>query len=159
MCSALSEGGLTPSLGLLRAALRMATERGNSCKVLAIIRPRGGDFLYSDEEVEVMCEDAKEMVAAGADGIVVGCLDTEGNVDEDACRRVLQAVQGHDRQIDKVFHRAFDLCNDGEAALLVIEKLGFRRLLTSGQQATASEGASFIKKLVDLKTNVDIMPG
>ena len=136
LCSALAEGGLTPSA----AVIRFATSR---ISTNVLIRPRPGDFVYSDDELAVMEADIDEAVGAGASGIVVGVLTPEGNVDIQACRRLIGRASG----LDNTFHRAFDVTADPFKALEDIISLGFSRLLTSGQQPSALEGASLIAEL------------
>ena len=89
LCAALAEGGVTPSIGLMREARKV---EGISMNVL--IRPRGGDFLYTDDEIRIMEEDIREAHKAGADGVVIGCLTKEGDIDMSACRRLIEAAQG-----------------------------------------------------------------
>ncbi len=136
LCSGLAEGGLTPSVAAIRfSASRIPTN--------VLIRPRGGDFVYSPEELDVMAEDIRAAVEAGAAGIVVGALTPDGHVDTGACRRLLADAQG----MDNTFHRAFDRAADPFRALEDIIALGFKRILTSGQAATALEGAPLIAEL------------
>ena len=107
LCSALTEGGLTPSYGQLCAALE------SPVPVNVLIRPRRGDFLYSPEEVEVMCRDIEEAVSLGANGVVIGALTAEGDIDLHA----LEAMRRAAGNAHVTFHRAFDLCRDPETAL------------------------------------------
>lgn len=140
LCSALTEGGLTPT----PAMTRMAVDAGDPA-VNVLIRPRSGDFLYSADEVAQMEAEIADAVAAGADGIVVGALTADGDVDVDAMRRFMAVAD--DRPV--TFHRAFDLCRDPRRALGDLIALGCRRVLTSGQAASALEGAELIRRLVD----------
>lgn len=136
LCSALAEGGLTPSVAMIRfAVLRIPTN--------VLIRPRPGDFVYTPEELGVMKRDIEEAVRAGASGIVTGVLTPEGEVDKEACRRLLRPAQG----LCNTFHRAFDVAADPFQALEDIIGLGFSRLLTSGQRGSAMEGAALIAEL------------
>lgn len=146
LCSGLDVGGLTPSAGLIRAAV------GVGVPVMVLIRPRGGDFLYTADEVELMAYDAHEALALGAAGVVIGALTREGEVDVEACRRIM----GEGRAV--TFHRAFDLCRDPFRALRHIAALGCQRVLTSGQAATAEEGIPLLRRLVAADL-VSIMPG
>lgn len=136
LCSGLAEGGLTPSV----AAIRFSVAR---IRTNVLIRPRGGDFVYTPEEVELMCEDIRAAVDAGAAGIVVGALTPDGDVDTAACRRLLADAAG----LDNTFHRAFDRAADPFKALEDIIALGFKRILTSGQAPSALEGAALIAEL------------
>lgn len=139
ICSALSEGGVTPSIGFIRKALRVPELR-----VHVLIRQRGGDFVYSPEEVECMVADIKAAREAGAHGVVVGALTPTGDIDMVSCRRMVDAAEG----IDVTFHRAFDLCRNPINALEDIISLGCTRLLTSGQAPSALEGVELLRELV-----------
>lgn len=139
LCSALGVDGLTPSAGLLAEVLA-----GASVPVHVLIRPRDGDFLYDRHEVAVMVRDVDLAVRLGAHGVVVGALTPDGDVDVDTCRRLVDAAGG----LPVTFHRAFDLTRRPLAALDVIAGLGADRLLTSGQAATAPDGAALLADLV-----------
>lgn len=139
LCSGLAEGGLTPSIG----AIRYAASRPITVNVL--IRPRPGDFVYTREEIDMMVADIEAAVRCGADGIVVGALTPDGDVDMDACRQFIDAAQGH----KVTFHRAFDVCRDPFKALEDVISLGFDRILTSGQASDALHGADMIRRLHD----------
>ena len=150
LCSGLAEGGLTPSIG----AIRYAASRPVTVNVL--IRPRPGDFVYSSQEIGLMVPDIEEAVHCGADGIVVGALTPEGDVDMDACRRFIDATQGR----NATFHRAFDVCRDPFKALEDVISLGFDRILTSGQSSDALQGSDMIRRLHDKATGrIRIMAG
>ncbi|WP_435052599.1 copper homeostasis protein CutC, partial [Paramuribaculum intestinale] len=128
LCSALADGGITPSTGFIRQAVRVP-----GMKVHVLIRPRGGDFLYTPEEVASMTDDIVAAREAGAHGVVIGALTPDGDIDMDACRHMMEAAAG----MNVTFHRAFDLCRDPFEALDDIIALGCNRLLTSGQAASA----------------------
>lgn len=151
LCSALSEGGITPSAGLIESV------RSNSgMKVHVLIRPRGGDFLYNDTEFSVMRRDIDMAGEKGADGIVTGILNSDGTVDVE--RTSLLAEYAAPMEV--TFHRAFDLCRDADKAVEDIIAAGAFRILTSGQARTAIEGAQLIKRLVSSAGNsIMIMPG
>lgn len=139
LCSGLAEGGLTPSIGAIRYAASLPVT------VNVLIRPRPGDFVYSPREIELMVADIKEAVRCGADGIVVGALTPDGDVDMDACRRFIEASQGR----NATFHRAFDVCRNPFQALEDVISLGFDRILTSGQASDALRGCDMIRRLHD----------
>lgn len=139
LCSGLDEGGLTPSLGFIREAVAVEGIRTH-----VLIRPRGGDFLYTDAERRVILDDIRVACEAGAHGIVVGALTADGDIDELFCREMVEASQGR----SLTFHRAFDMCRDARQALEVLVGLGFDRVLTSGQAATAEEGIPMLRELV-----------
>ncbi|MDE5954044.1 MAG: hypothetical protein K2G72_05110, partial [Duncaniella sp.] len=108
LCSALSEGGVTPSAGLIARAVGSGIQT-----VHVLIRPRGGDFLYDEDEISIMETDIRQAVSAGAHGVVIGALTTDGAIDTTACRRLIKAAEGR----SVTFHRAFDLCRDPYKAL------------------------------------------
>lgn len=139
LCSALLEGGLTPSMGLL-TAVREAV----AVPVFAMVRPRGGDFLYSRAEFDVLERDARLLRDAGADGLVTGALLPAGEIDAERLARVRELAAG----LPITCHRAFDLCADPDAALATLKRLGIERVLTSGQAASAAAGAEVIARLV-----------
>lgn len=151
LCAALIEGGITPSIGTIEAACRTAT-----IPVNVIIRPRGGDFLHSEQELAVMERDIAAAKQAGAAGIVFGVLTADGAIDVAATRRLLAAA----RPLPVTFHRAFDMCADPVAALEVLIGLGVERVLTSGQEPTALEGSALIAALVrQAAGRIIVMPG
>jgi len=151
LCSAMFLGGLTPSMGaILEAKSRLRIP------VMAMVRPRPSGFCYSGIETEVMARDAESAVKAGADGIVFGILKEDGTIDSQRCRRIRDRIG--DRQA--VFHRAFDLTPDPFRALDELIGLGFTRVLTSGQQSAAPQGADLIKRLIDhARGRIEILPG
>lgn len=151
LCSALSEGGLTPSAGLLATALDAAT-----IDVNVLIRPRGGDFVYDRHEVRAMRRDIEAVAAAGAHGIVIGALTEDGDVDTAVCRELLSGAGG----LSVTFHRAFDMARRPREALAAVVDLGADRLLTSGQEASAVDGAPLIAELVVAAgDDLVVMPG
>ncbi len=151
LCSSLSEGGVTPSAGLIESV-----RRNTGIKVHVLIRPRGGDFLYSGTEFSVMRRDIDMAGELGADGIVTGILNSDGTVDVD--RTALLAEYAAPMSL--TFHRAFDLCRDPKKGLEDIITAGAARLLTSGQAKSAIEGAPLIRSLIrDADGRLDIMPG
>lgn len=136
LCAGLSEGGITPSIASIRYSSKLIP-------TYILVRPRSGDFVYSEDEIALMEDDIRESATAGAQGIVVGALTPEGEVDKEACRRLLAAAEG----LDTTFHRAFDRAADPFRALEDIIDLGFKRILTSGQASSAYEGRELIAKL------------
>ncbi len=138
LCCALGEGGLTPSLGMIEEALK-----AEGIKVNVLIRPRSGDFVYSDEEIRVMVRDIEMCRLLGVNGVVYGALTPDGDIDRAACQKMAEAAG----ELHKTFHRAFDMCRDPRKAAETIIELGCDRILTSGQAATALEGADLIGKL------------
>lgn len=151
LCAALPEGGTTPSAGMIKL-VRSSLE----IPVNVIIRPRGGDFMYSAAEFEVMRRDIALCGEYGVSGIVTGILLSDGRVDTDRMAKLMNEAAG----MSVTFHRAFDLCSNPEASLEDIISLGADRLLTSGQCDKAAEGAGFIRKLVQQAAGrIIIMPG
>lgn len=136
---ALMLGGLTPSLGCLREALAEVR-----IPLIAMIRPRAGGFCYSATEFKVMQRDLELALEAGAAGIAFGILKTDGTVDHERCRQIVGLCPG--RQV--VFHRAFDVVPDPLAALDQFVNLGVTRVMTSGQEASAYNGATRIAEFI-----------
>lgn len=139
LCAGIPEGGTTPSYGEIKTARRIL----DRTRLHVIIRPRGGDFLYTPLEIERMMEDIRLCRDLGADGVVFGCLCADGTIDHDANARLLEASRG----MSVTFHRAFDRCRDPHGALVQLADLGFDRILTSGQQPTALEGVPLLRQL------------
>ena len=121
----------------------MAREVLDITRLHVIIRPRGGDFLYSPMEVKTMLKDIEMAKHLGVDGVVFGCLTTNGEIDFTVMQELMKASQG----LSVTFHRAFDVCRNPKEALEQIIELGCHRILTSGQQATAEQGIPLLKEL------------
>lgn len=152
LCAGIPEGGTTPSFGDIRVARQKLT----STLLNVIIRPRGGDFLYSPDEIDIMLHDIKVAKQLGANGVVLGCLTADGKVDMENMQKLMHAAN----QMEVTFHRAFDMCKDPFEALEDIIRLGCHRILTSGQEPTADKGISLIKKLItQADGRIIIMPG
>lgn len=147
LCSGLSEGGLTPSISLIRAAVATGIPEIN-----VLIRPRPGDFLYSPLEIDVMEADIVEALKAGATGVVVGALCPDGKIDLETTRRLVKTARDTadklGRNVNITFHRAFDVSVDPRHSLEAVVALGCDCLLTSGMAATAEQGISVISDLV-----------
>lgn len=139
LCDNLMEGGTTPSAGAIEIARRLLNIR-----LHVIIRPRGGDFLYSDIEFEIMKRDVELAKTLGADGVVIGLLDENGDIDSPRTAALINLA----RPLSITFHRAFDVTRDAVRSLEALIDLGVDRVLTSGQEATAVEGADTIADLV-----------
>jgi copper homeostasis protein len=151
LCQNLFEGGTTPSAGMIdqvRAAIPIP--------LFVMIRPRGGDFLYSSQEFEVMKRDIAQAKNSGADGVVLGLLNRQGRVDRKRTALLVRLA----RPLEVTFHRAFDMTRDPFEALDDLKTLGIERLLTSGQEKSAWEGADLISRLARrAKNQIKIMPG
>ena len=151
LCANLLEGGITPSRGMIRQARKVG-----GIKLHVIIRPRGGDFLYDDDEFSIQEADIDTAKAEGADGVVIGLLQADGTIDV-ARTRVLIARA---RPLKVTFHRAFDMTPDPFAALDTLISLGVERVLTSGQEASVLEGLPLITELVRRAGDkIIVMPG
>lgn len=151
LCSDLFEGGLTPSLGTVLTAKKLA-----KIPINCMIRPRGGDFCYSDLEFQAMKEDILAFKQADVNGIVFGILTPEGDVDMERSREVIMLA----RPLSVTFHRAFDMTRDPYKALEDLIELGVDRVLTSGQEASVPEGADLLADLVKKADGrIIVMPG
>ena len=151
LCDNLLEGGTTPSAGCIRVARQKLT-----IKLHVIIRPRGGDFLYSDDEFEVMRQDVRVAKELGADGVVIGCLTAGGAIDKPRTAELVQLA----RPLSVTFHRAFDMCADPRQGLEDLVELGIERVLTSGQEAGCVEGLDLLAALHrQAAGRIIVMPG
>lgn len=139
LCAGIPEGGTTPSYGDIATARELLT---HTC-LHVIIRPRGGDFLYTPLEQRIMLKDIENARRLGADGVVFGCLTPEGDIDITLMKQLLEAAQG----MSVTFHRAFDVCRQPKQALETLIQLGCHRILTSGAQPTAEQGIPLLKEL------------
>ena len=139
LCAGIPEGGTTPSYGEIKVARRLLT----TTRLHVIIRPRGGDFLYSDLEVERMAADITVCRDLGVDGVVFGCLNSDGTIDMEKNRYLMDCSRG----MSVTMHRAFDRAADPGRALEDAIGLGFERILTSGQQPKAIQGAELLARL------------
>ena len=140
LCASLLEGGLTPSYGVIRQALKLS-----KIPFHVIIRPRGGDFLYSELEYESMLEDVTYCCEIGVAGVVFGCLTRDGRIDEERMTALTEAA----RPMKVTCHRAFDMTRDPIEAIEALIRCGVDRVLTSGQRDTGLEGADVLKQVHD----------
>ena len=139
LCVGLGEGGFTPSAAMVEAAMR------HNIKVNVLVRARSGDFLYSDDEKAMMLRDAEMLCSMGVNAVVCGALLADGNIDTDFCRALADVCRG----TELTFHRAFDVCHDPLQAMEQLIELGFTRILTSGQAASALDGTDLLRRLVE----------
>ena len=152
LCAGIPEGGTTPSYG----EIRMARQLASKIDIHVIIRPRGGDFLYTPTEVETMLYDLEMVRQLHVQGAVFGCLTKQGDVDVKLMRRLIDAA----KPLSVTCHRAFDVCRDPFTALEQLIELRCDRILTSGQQPDAARGIPLIKELVKRADGrIIIMPG
>ncbi len=150
LCSSLSVGGLTPSVGMFEESQNVALPK------FVMIRPREGDFIYSSEEFRIMIRDVEFFKRAGAEGIVTGILMKNGEIDSQRTSELIQAAH----PLPLTFHRAFDLTPDPFRSLELLIKLKTGRILTSGQASDAYKGRELISKLVNLSGDeIIILPG
>ncbi len=151
LCHALSEGGITPSLGMIAQARQMF--QGT---IMVMIRPRRGDFLYAPEEINIMRRDIACARAEGADGVVFGCLLADGSIDESAIEPLLEAAAG----LDVTFHRAFDVSRDLPESLETLIRLGIPRVLTSGGEPDVWRGIQQLASLHEQAAGrITLLPG
>ena len=151
LCSALDAGGLTPSAGLIQAVCIQLT-----IPVNVLIRPREGHFYYTDAELAIMLDDIRFCREAGANGVVIGALTPDSQLNLEQMAALVEAAEG----LDITCHRAFDFTPDPLAALDTLVALGIPRVLSSGQAASAFEGRFLLKKLVQHAAGrISIMPG
>jgi len=153
LCDNLHEGGTTPSYGQIKATLKHLT-----IPVHVLLRPRTGDFLYTDHEFEVIKADLEICAQLGCHAVVTGILNADGTIDKPRCAELVKMAK--QAGLKTTFHRAFDLCADMFQALEEIIELGFDCILTSGGKTTAIEGASKIAQLIQRAADrISIMPG
>lgn len=151
LCASLAEGGLTPSIGLLRAARRVFPGR-----IMAMLRPRGGDFAYAEDEFALMLDELEWLRAEGADGIVAGLLLADGQIDLARTAELLRAAQG----LDFTFHRAFDVSRDLDESLDALIALGVPRVLSSGGAPDVARGMDTLARLAARAAGrITILPG
>lgn len=151
LCDNLAEGGTTPGYGQIALTRELL-----SIAVCPIIRPRGGDFLYSDLDFSIMKKDIEMCKILKCDGVVTGILDANGYIDKVRCTELIELAW----PMPVAFHRAFDMCNDLQQGLEDLIELGFERVLTSGGEASALVGAKAIKALVSQAAGrISVMPG
>jgi copper homeostasis protein len=151
LCSALSEGGLTPSLGLIKQC-----KEKFHLPIFPIIRPRGGDFLYTDDEFKIITRDLLLCRQLNCEGVVIGFLQKDGGIDIKRTELAVKLAY----PMEVTFHRAFDRCRDPFRAMEQIISAGCQRILTSGQQLKAEDGAELIGQLITAADDrIVIMPG
>ncbi|MBK7870643.1 MAG: copper homeostasis protein CutC [Saprospiraceae bacterium] len=141
LCENLAQGGVTPSIGKIAQAKRLLT-----IPVMVLIRPRKGDFLYSDLEFELMLDDIQRAKELGVDGIVSGVLLPDGHIDKTRTAWLVEAAN----PLPFTFHRAFDMCREPWEAIQQLADLGVKRILTSGLRPTALEGINHLRTFVEL---------
>jgi copper homeostasis protein len=153
LCSALSVGGLTPSMALVEKCIQLG-----GIEVHAMLRHREGDFVYSDSECEILLRDMELLAAAGVKGVVFGCLTRENKLDTN--KNNLLAKLARKLGLECTFHRAFDFSEKPKKALEELIEQGFTRILTSGQSPTAIDGIGLIAELIKQSTGrIQIMAG
>lgn len=153
LCTALSEGGLTPSLAMIEACVKVST-----AEVFVMIRPSAGGFNYNQTELELMERDIRAASSVGANGIVFGALNSLNEVDIKANLFLIETAM--ELNLSTTFHRAIDLCLDTEKSLDDLINLGFDRVLTSGGASNAQQGLARIQQMVlHSNSQIEIMAG
>ena len=151
LCANLAEGGTTPSFGTIKRC-----RESFNVLLYPIIRPRGGDFLYTKDEYEIMVEDVKLCKQLGCDGVVLGLLNMDGTIDIARTSGLVELAY----PMETTFHRAFDRCLDPLEAMEELIEMGCERILTSGQQPTVNDGVELIAELnKKADGRIIIMPG
>jgi len=150
LVSGFSEGGLTPSLGLIEQVKKIA-----KIPVMVMIRPKGGNFVYSDEEIDIMERDIEVVKKVGLAGIVLGVLGTDNKVNVAALKRLLAKSTG----LDVTFHRAFDECSDLDHTIQILISLNIKRILTSGRNENSFLGLETLNYLQEKYRQILFMPG
>lgn len=150
LCENLAVGGVTPSRELIQEVLRVS-----AVPVNVLVRPRGGDFHFSEAELDLMCEQIEECKELGVNGVVIGALTLDGDVDVNSMRRMIAVA----RPLSVTFHRAFDECRDPLSAFDTVCALGCDRLLTSGHETDAFTGRFLIGEMVRRAGGLIVMPG
>jgi len=151
LCANLAEGGTTPSYGHIRQC-----REAFDTLIYAIIRPRGGDFLFTEEEFSMMLQDVKLCKEVGCDGVVIGLLNADGTIDLKRTSKLVDAVY----PLGVTFHRAFDRCSNPFEAMEQLIQIGCERILTSGQKPSATDAVELIEQLYrEADDRIIIMPG
>lgn len=150
VCGALASGGTTPSYGLVEQCVE---ELG--LPVMMMIRPHDGGFVYQSSDIDTMLKDIRVAKSIGVHGVVFGVLTSKRELDQASCQRLMDATDS----LETTFHRAFDLVPNPLNMLNDLERLGFDRVLTSGQQTTALAGYQLIQKLTQQADSVEILAG
>lgn len=151
LCDNPAEGGTTASYGFIKTARKLL-----QIQLFPIIRPRGGDFLYSNEEFEIMKADVQLCKDLGCDGVVIGMLNADGSIDKKRSGRLVEIAY----PLGVTFHRAFDRCADPFTALKDVIDIGCERILTSGLQNAATDATDLLAHLVkEANDDIVIMPG
>lgn len=151
LCDNPGDGGTTPSYGFLKQAREIV-----SIDLYPMIRPRGGDFLYSNHEFEIMKKDVLLCKEMSCEGVVFGLLDADGTIDKERTARLVELAY----PMGVTFHRAFDRVRDGFEALETLVEIGCERILTSGLKPTVTEGAEVLAQLIKAADDrIVIMPG
>ncbi|MGF2949956.1 copper homeostasis protein CutC [Microbacterium alcoholitolerans] len=154
LTQALALGGLTPSQATVELTRAAAGDDGP--EVHAIVRPRAGDFQYSDDEIALMARDVRHLLAAGAQGVVIGCQGADGTLDRDGLARLLDAAEG----APVTLHRVIDVTPDPVSSLRLARDLGVTRVLSSGGASRAIEGLDVLRALVaEAAGGIEVMAG
>ncbi|WP_242134352.1 copper homeostasis protein CutC [Aestuariivivens marinum] len=151
LCSELAVGGITPSYGLIKQVVSAL-----SIPVFILVRPRSGNFTYTDAEIDIIKQDIEMCKGLGCMGVVSGVLNTDNTIDVERTKALVECA----KPLDFTFHRAFDWVPNPKEALQQLIKIGVNRVLTSGQQATAEQGIDLLSELkTRAKDTLEILPG
>lgn len=151
LCANLAEGGTTPSYGTI-----IQCREAFAVQIFLIIRPRGGDFLYTEDEFSIMLKEVKLCKQLGCDGVVIGLLNSDGSIDKKRTAALVEAAY----PLSVTFHRAFDRCSNPFEAVEQLVQIGCERILTSGQKPAAPDGMELIAELNHRSGDrIIIMPG
>ncbi|AWB95825.1 copper homeostasis protein CutC [Agromyces badenianii] len=155
LCQALGLGGLTPSAGLIEAAVAAARDASVPGFVHVLVRPRGGGFVYDADEIDTIVRDIRRSASFAVDGVVVGALTAQGELDLEALARFVDAAG----ELDVTVHRAVDAADDQLAAVAALAALGVRRVLTSGGAVDCRAGLGTLRAMAEASGPVEIMAG
>ena len=144
LCENLAVGGTTPSFGTVKMCKRLPIA------TFVMIRARGGDFTYSQEEIEIMKEDTKLFLDSGVDGLVFGFLTKENKIDYPLLKEFMDIIKSYNREISVTFHKAIDEIESPEDEILRLADYGVTRILTSGKEITALEGRELLNKMIEI---------
>ncbi|WP_290452694.1 copper homeostasis protein CutC [uncultured Muribaculum sp.] len=158
LCRNLDVDGLTPDENTIKEAMFLVQQAGKPLKIMVLIRPRPGNFVYSDAEKQIMAHSIEKACSIGVHGVVIGSLNADGTIDAEWIKAMSSLAHSHGLQV--TFHRAFDHVTNFAQALETLISIGVDRVLTSGGLPSAMEGAGTLSKLVSLAGNrIIIMPG
>lgn len=156
LCEALEVGGVTPSNGTLSCCREVISRHSGDFSARILIRCRPGNYIYNDDEIDIMCEDIKLVKSLGYEGVVIGALNEKGDLDIKAVKKMMAVGSG----LKFTFHRAIDACNEPFETIETLISLGFDKVLTSGCKSNAYDGVNMIREMQNLYGDrINIMAG